>query len=92
MKSLWGTCPKVRWDIETMHRELKQLTGIEKCQARKALSQRNHISYCYQAWFALKKKAKGADTTVYALRNNLFSEYLKKVLKQPIIPAYHLPT
>ena len=83
---------KVRWDIETMHRELKQLTGIEKCQARKARSQRNHISYCYQAWFALKKKAKELDTTVYALRNNLFSEYLKKVLRQPIIPAYHLAT
>ncbi len=81
---------KVRWNIETMHRELKQLTGIEKCQSRKARSQRNHISYCYQAWFALKKKAKEANTTVYALRNNLFSEYLKSVLRQPIIPAYHL--
>jgi SRSO17 transposase len=83
---------KVRWNIETMHRELKQLTGIEKCQSRKARSQRNHISYCYQAWFALKKKAKEADVTIYALRNNLFSEYLKKVLRQPIIPAYHLAT
>jgi transposase len=83
---------KVRWNIETMHRELKQLTGIEKCQSRKARSQRNHISYCYQAWFALKKKAKEADITVYALRNNLFSEYLKTVLRQPIIPAYHLAT
>ena len=83
---------KVRWNIETMHRELKQLTGIEKCQARKGRSQRNHISYCYQAWFALKKKAKEADITVYALRNNLFSEYLKTVLRQPIIPAYHLAT
>jgi len=81
---------KVRWNIETMHRELKQLTGIEKCQARKARSQRNHISYCYQAWFAIKKKAKEASTTVYMLRNNLFSEYLKTVLRKPIIPAYHL--
>jgi len=81
---------KVRWDIETMHRELKQLTGIEKCQARKARSQRNHISYCYQAWFALKKRAKEVNTTAYSLRNSLFSEYLKKVLRQPIIPAYHL--
>jgi SRSO17 transposase len=81
---------KVRWNIETMHRELKQLTGIEKCQARKARSQRNHISYSYQAWFAIKRKAKEVSTTVYMLRNNLFSEYLKTVLKQPIIPAYHL--
>jgi len=81
---------KVRWDIETMHRELKQLTGIEKCQARKARSQRNHISYCYQAWFALKRKAKETGETVYTLHNTLFSDYLKTVLKQPIIPPYHL--
>jgi SRSO17 transposase len=81
---------KVRWNIETMHRELKQLTGIEKCQARKARSQRNHISYCYQAWFVLKRQAKNTQLTVYELRNNLFSEYLKTVLRKPIIPAYHL--
>jgi hypothetical protein len=79
---------KVRWNIETMHRELKQLTGSEKCQSRKARSQRNHISYCYQAWFALKRKARETNTTVYELRNNLFSEYLTTVLRQPIIPAY----
>ena len=80
----------VRWDIETMHRELKQLTGLEKCQARKTRSQRNHISYCYQAWFALKRKAKETGETVYALHNALFSDYLKSMLKQPIIPAYNL--
>lgn len=79
---------KVRWNIETMHRELKQLTGIEKCQSRKQRSQRNHISYCYQAWFTLKRKAKETQITVYELKNNLFSEYLKTVLRQPIIPAY----
>jgi DDE family transposase len=80
----------VRWKIEEMHRELKQLTGIEKCQARKARAQRNHISYCYQAWFSIKQKARETQTTVYAVRNNLFSEYLKTVLRQPIIPAYLL--
>jgi SRSO17 transposase len=81
---------KVRWNIETMHRELKQLTGIEKCQARKSRSQRNHISYCYQAWFALKRQAKVMEKTAYAIRNDLFTEYLKTMLTKPIIPAYHL--
>ncbi len=83
---------KVRWNIETMHRELKQLTGIEKCQARKSRSQRNHISYCYQAWFALKRQAHVMGKTVYAVRNDLFAEYLKTMLTNPIIPAYHLAT
>ena len=81
---------KVRWNIETMHRELKQLTGIEKCQARKARSQRNHISYCYQAWFVLKRQAKIMEKTAYAIRNDLFTEYLKTMLTKPIIPAYQL--
>lgn len=26
----------IRWKIEEFHREIKQLTGIEKCQCRKA--------------------------------------------------------
>ena len=34
----------VRWVIESMHREIKQLTGIEKCQCRKQRIQRNHIA------------------------------------------------
>ena len=33
----------VRWQIEELHRGLKQLTGTEKCQCRKARSQRNHL-------------------------------------------------
>jgi hypothetical protein len=32
----------VRWQIEELHRGLKQLTGTEKCQYRKGCSQRNH--------------------------------------------------
>ncbi len=38
---------KVRWQIEQLHRELKQLTGTESCQCRKQRSQRNHLACCY---------------------------------------------
>ncbi len=34
----------VRWQIEQLHRELKQLVGSAKCQCRKARSQRNHLA------------------------------------------------
>jgi Transposase DDE domain len=47
----------VRWQIEQLHRELKQLTGSEKCECRKARSQRNHLACCYHAWLSLKLKA-----------------------------------
>ena len=33
-----------RWKIEQFHRELKQTTGLEKCQCRKGRIQRNHIA------------------------------------------------
>jgi hypothetical protein len=39
----------VRWHIEHLHRELKQLTGTEQCECRKARSQRNHLGCCYHA-------------------------------------------
>ncbi|MGI4873486.1 MAG: transposase [Janthinobacterium lividum] len=40
---------EVRWQIEEFHRSFKQLTGAEKCQCRKAISQRNHLIFCYLA-------------------------------------------
>ncbi len=78
---------QVRWQVEEFHREFKQLTGSEKCQCRKARSQRNHLACCYNAWVAIKVKAQEMKKTVYQLRNGLFAEYLKSQLKNPTIPA-----
>ena len=55
----------VRWQVEELHRGLKQLTGSAKCQCRKARSQRNHLACCYHAWLSLKVKAKHLDKTLY---------------------------
>ena len=41
---------QVRWKIEPLHREIKQVTGIDKCQCRKLRAQRNHIACCLQVW------------------------------------------
>jgi hypothetical protein len=35
--------------IEELHREVKQVTAIEKCQCRKARAQRNHIACAMMA-------------------------------------------
>jgi hypothetical protein len=78
----------VRWHIEQFHREIKQLTGSEKCQCRKARSQRNHLACCYQAWISLKVKAKAMTTTLYQIRKHLFYDYLKAELAHPKIKAY----
>ena len=77
----------VRWQVEQLHRELKQLTGIEKCQCRKQRPQRNHIACCYQAWLAIKIKADEVGKTLYALVDELLYEYLRAELRDPRIPA-----
>ena len=77
-----------RWQIEQLHRELKQLTGSEKCECRKARSQRNHLACCYLAWLALKVKASQLGKTLYAVQHDLFSDYLRAELRHPRIPAF----
>ena len=46
-----------RWKREHLHRELKQLTGIEKNECRKNRSQRNHICCAMLVWHQLREKA-----------------------------------
>lgn len=78
----------VAWQIEQLHRELKQLTGSEKCECRLQRSQRNHIACSYQAWFSLKVKADELGKTLYDLKHGLLYEFLRAELRQPRIPAY----
>jgi hypothetical protein len=75
----------VRWKIELFHRELKQLTGIQACQCRKARIQRNHIGCAMFVWAKLKALAYQTGQTVYQLSKQLWSDYLKQFLRCPPI-------
>lgn len=75
----------LRWHIEQFHRELKQLTGVEKCECRKQRIQRNHIACSVLVWVRLKTLAYQAKTTVYQLKKGLLREYLIQELKTPRI-------
>jgi hypothetical protein len=77
----------VRWQIEELHRDLKQLTGTEKCQCRKARSQRNHLACCYHAWLSLKVKARQLNKTLYQVKTDLLRDYLRAELRNPRVPA-----
>jgi len=78
----------VRWQVEELHRGLKQLTGTEKCQCRKGRSQRNHLACCYHAWVSLKVKANALGKTLYQTKHDLLSDYLRAELRQPRIQAF----
>jgi hypothetical protein len=73
----------IRWKIEEFHRELKQTTGIEKCQARKQRSQRNHINLCIQAWMVMKTAARHTGTTIYEQKNIPLRDYVAARWRQP---------
>lgn len=75
----------LRWKIEQFHREIKQLTGIEKCQARKSRIQRNHIACAVLAWQCLTRIARKTQTTIYQLKHNMLSDYLRQELRNPSV-------
>lgn len=74
-----------RWKIEEFHRELKQVTGVERCQCRKARIQRNHIGCAILVWLKLKDIATRTNLTVYQLKQGLLSNYLSHELQNPSI-------
>jgi Transposase DDE domain len=67
---------KMRWHIECLHRELKQLTGIEKCQCRKALSQRTHIFCAMLVWNKIKNIAYDTFVSAYQVKAEPLRKYL----------------
>ena len=73
----------VRWKIEQLHREAKQVTGLERCQCRKARIQRNHIGCALLVWVRLKALAVQTGRTVYQLKHGLLDAYLVQQLRKP---------
>jgi hypothetical protein len=75
----------IRWKVEEFHRELKQVTGIERCQCRKARIQRNHIGCAILAWVRLKHLAYQDGVTIYQLKFGQLKNYLTNELVNPSV-------
>ena len=75
----------MRWVIENMHREIKQLTGIEKCQCRKQRIKRNHIACSFLVWAFLKRTAHKTAQTIYRVKHSLLDDYMKAQLRSPTL-------
>lgn len=74
----------IRWKIEEFHRELKQLTGIEKCQARNERSQRNHIAIAIRVWMCLKREARALGITIYQLKQAPLHRFVASLWQSPV--------
>lgn len=76
---------KTRWKIEEFHREIKQVTGIESCECRKAIIQKNHIVCCLLVWNFLKRLAAQTSKTIYQLKHEWLSTHFCLELQHPSI-------
>lgn len=72
-----------RWKIEQYHREVKQTTGIAKCQARKAKAQRKHIVTSILAWIVMHAQACAKNTNIYKLKNQPLKDFQMQVWRRP---------
>jgi Transposase DDE domain len=75
----------IRWKIEQFHRELKQETGVDKCQCRKAKAQQNHIGCAMLVWARLKNLAYQSGQTLYQLSHSQYTNWLTNLLEHPVI-------
>jgi hypothetical protein len=74
-----------RWKVEQFHRESKQITGIERCQCRKARIQRNHIGCAILVWIRLNQVAHETAQTIYQVKQNLLADYMRQQLRSPTL-------
>ena len=75
----------LRWKIEQFHREIKQTTGIERCQCRSHRAWRTHIAVAMCVWQKFESLAAKTNSTLYALKNGLLDDYMRQQLISPIL-------
>lgn len=78
-QKVWGWRSK----IEEFHREVKQLTGIGRCQCRLARIIRNHIACAMLVWVRLKQVAYRTGRSIYQVKHELWHGYLRLQLRSP---------
>lgn len=76
---------RLRWKIEQFHREIKQLTGLERGQCRKARIQRNHIASAMLVWVRLTVIARQTARTIYQVKHHMLDYFFRSELKNPSV-------
>jgi putative transposase len=75
------------WKIEEYHRALKQFTNVERCQARAARAQRNHIGLSLRAFFRLETYSHHTGISWFNAKVAITRDAVRAYLKNP---RYHL--
>jgi len=76
------------WAIEEYHRGLKQYTEVERCPARLARSQRNHIGWALRAFVRLEWHRFRTGVSWFEAKWNVIRNAVRAYLRNPL---YNLP-
>jgi hypothetical protein len=75
------------WAIENYHRGLKQFCGVEKCQARSATAQRNHIAMALRAFLRLETYSYTTGFSWFEAKMQIIRDAIRHYL---VSPRYNL--
>jgi hypothetical protein len=73
---------KQAWTIEAYHRGLKQFCGVERCQARSARAQRNHIGWAIRAFLRLEHHRICTGTSWFETKMNIIRSAIQLYLSR----------
>ena len=76
------------WAIEYYHRGIKPCTGVERCQCRSAVAQRNHIGLALRAFLRLEIHGFAAGVRWVEAKTAILRDAVRDYLEQP---RYRLP-
>lgn len=71
------------WTIETYHRDIKQYCGVERCAARSAQAQRNHIGWGLRAYLRLIWHELETGATRFATKLAIIRPAIQHFLSDP---------
>lgn len=71
-----------RWDVEVLHKSLKQNVGLEKSPTKYEVTQANHIFATMIAWVKLEVLSKVRQTNHFALKSQLHLNAMKACFAQ----------
>ena len=73
------------WRIEEYHRGIKQFCGVERCQARRAWAQRNHIGLSIRAFLRLACHCFSLGISWFEAKMDIIREAVRTYLAAPNI-------
>jgi putative transposase len=73
------------WKVEEYHRGIKQFCGVERCQARGEVAQRNHIGFALRAFVRLESYCFRHAVTWFEAKVSIVREAIRNYLSHPTI-------